>query len=554
MFQIRVIIALIASVLLATNEHGGWSFERFGMASGEILVNTFGIAIPSHTPVKLIQKEILIMLELAVPEEAHKALISARSLLDMAHNKSDGYAYKKIPILRIEAIRTSINHLNTTHSSLSARTKRGWFDAVGQFLKFTTGVATENDIGILKSQFMSNHKNLDISINKIILNNNVLSDAMKKLVNASIIQKNLLLTTINRDVLWHRLSNTIGLASDLVQVAATLSLQYKWLVDQLKSGILPKTVLNKKIISTILKQNVDSFDQNFISVSPTDKIHKFVVKVPIISNETFTLYEVTPCPVKEKTDKTLIIINKYERFVGISNHSYFATNKKPDCILSSSNIQYALCSLNIKLFNHKIQSCSRDIILNKTEPNCRLTRYYGNGKFFIEEINESYIIKFFDFTKITVTCGNKKSYRNLKGIVVLNPPCLLQSALLTVITDNKIYAKQQVKISSWDTSQFFDSSLQTEEVFFSNEEINKINVLNKTLEETLKINITDIKNKNLLWKATTETHIKINYSIMAGIILLVSMVALYFAIRKSREMLKPLEAEKFCCVHPINNK
>ena len=117
-------------------------------------------------------------------------------------------------------------------------------------------------------------------------------------------------------------------------------------------------------------------------------------------------------------------------------------------------------------------------------------------------------MKFFDYTKITVTCGNKKSYRNIKGVVILNPPCLLKSELVTVATDNKIYAKKQIKVSNWETSHFFESDLQFENITFSNEEIQKIKILNETLENALKLNLSDIKNEHLLWKTTAEIHMK----------------------------------------------
>ena len=130
------------------------------------------------------------------------------------------------------------------------------------------------------------------------------------------------------------------------------------------------------------------------------------------------------------------------------------------------------------------------------------------------------------------------------------------SALVTVATNNKIYAKENVKIDNWDTSHFFDSTLQLGEITFSNVEINKINILNKTLEDTLKINLTNIKNENLLWKTSTETHLKINYLFNSGLILVVSLVAIYAAIKWGTKILtKPSEEETkevFCCVHPAN--
>ena len=558
MFQIRLVVAFVTATLVKTYGSEDWNFEKYG-ADRTIRVNKLGVAMPAPTPIKLLRREVLVMLELAIPVEAEEALDGAQNLLDIAKNKTEGYTYKNIPILRIEAIRSSIEHLNTTHKNITVRKKRGWFDIVGKFLKYTTGVATESDVKLLKSQFMTNHKDLDLSLHKIIINNRVLTNAMKKLVNASIIQKNLLLSTIDRDVLWHRISNTINLAADLVQLSATLSIQYKWMVDQLRMGILPKFVLDNKTVSKILEnKDLNNVDSNFISVKPTNKLQKFIVKIPILSNETFTFFEVSPCPIKEISNKALVMVSdqSYKRFVGISNSSFFETSKLPECRKSSSKANYSLCAINIKLFHLSVRSCSKDIILNITEPKCHLSRYRGNEKFFIEKSNESYIIKFFEYTEITVTCRNKKSYRKMKGIVILNPPCLLRSALVTVATNNKIYAKENVKIDNWDTSHFFDSTLQLGEITFSNEEINKINILNKTLEDTLKINLTNIKNENLLWKTSTETHLKINYLFNSGLILVVSLVAIYAAIKWGTKILtKPSEEETkevFCCVHPAN--
>ena len=520
----------------------------------------YGVIKHFNKPSKLVVSEQLIMLELNIPAEAHEALRDAEHLLLKSKEKTAGYQWGKIPLLRITAIMNSIKHLNETHESMRSRTKRGWFDAVGNFLKISTGVATESDLNALKELYMEDNEKISLNVNKLIIHNKVLSDAIEKLTNASRIQKDLLIETTNRDILWHRISDAISLASELVQLSETLSLQYKYTADKLRSGIIPKSLMNKAVFSKFVANNSSSFDKtvdiDFLTIKPTKAEHKFVVTMPVLSTNAFNLYEFRPCPVLSKNNQALVMVKNYHRFVGISVNSYFLSNDKPTCI-DKFEKQYSVCTTNLKFYNFKVKSCSVSMILNKENPEaCKLERYNGNNQFFVDKTGDSFIIKFFAPTKIVVTCSGKKTFRKLKGVIVLNPPCLLESDVLTIVTNNKLFEKAKITIKNWDTSHFLDSDLQWDDVEFTNEELGKIQKLNATLEKALRINITDLHKADVVHTTLINTHFVVSYSVVGILLLIGIVVGLVWQLRKRyRKNTIPSapKEQELCCVHTQAN-
>ena len=556
-------VAALAAVLssmasnLAARDNNNFGVVR------PLAVTKYAATIWDNTPCKIQQSELISILDVALPSDAKAALAKAEDLLKIATDKTAGYKWHQLPKLRITAINKTLQLLNDTQAMLkTSRVKRGWFDIVGNFLKLTTGVATEKDVALLKDTFLSGRESLAINLKKIVLHNNVLTQSIQKLNAAANVQKDLLLQEINRDRLWHHISTAISLAADLTHFSATLSMQYKWLIDQLRLNMIPKSILNSSIFENLLENNFDKtkdfFDPNFLTIEPTKQLSKFFLKMPIFTNQTFLIHEVVPLPLDRKANESFLIIENYKRYVGlsISNSSYFLSKNKPDCVSPSSKRIFALCKIDVELYDYKVQSCEKDIILQKNKPKCNFKKYGGNKKFFIKKAEESFIIKFFQNTKVTVTCGNKKYFRDIKGVVMLNPPCLLESELIKVITNNKLYTKGQIQISDWSTSHFFDSHTDFEEIIFSNYNtpLNKIKILNETLEDTLKMNLTELKYDNLRLKNISEVHFTINYSILSVIIITITGVTIYLAVKRWNKRSKPKDKDVLCCLHPREDK
>ena len=558
-FQIRAWLLGFAWATLGTSEEDmdffSYTTENF---RGTLLPRqNIGVAINQGKPVKVVMSEQVFILELRVPVEAQEALVEAKRLLAITNNKTIDYTWGEIPKLRIKAIESSILHLNATHKSI--RSKRGWFDILGEFLKISTGVATEKDLKLIKEMFVDSNEKINLNIDKIFVHNKILTEAIQKLTNASIIHKNLLLETTNRDFLWHRISDAVSLASELVQLSETFTLQYKYLIDKLQAGVIPESIKEKSVFAEIVNKKNSSLSQeswgiDFMSIKQTKNLNKFVIKVPILSNETYQFYEICPCPLKTK-NKAFVIADNYERFVGVSNNSYFVTNSKPSC-RDLDDKKFSLCTTNLKFYDLNVGSCSLNIVKNLRNTNCHLKRYRGSELFFVDKSKETYIIKFFNYTKIAVTCSGKISFKNLKGVAIINPPCSLKSKLLSVATNNKIYEKTEISLQNWGTSHFFDSNLQLNEIEFTNEEIEKIKTLNETLEETLKMNFTEIQNEKIRYKIILKNHFIINYTIIVIIVLVGVTITTCWTIkryRKKRLTPKIPNKNELCCVHPTPN-
>ena len=548
-------LILLPQIALAIWRWGGDDIEK----KGTLEATPYAITKASNIPSKLKMSEIVTIVVVEMPVEAGKALNEAETLIKMTKNRNTGYTYGNLPKYRLEAVKNTLNLLRDTQNALQAsRVKRGWFDLIGKFLHISTGVATDDDITALRQEFIGNDESVVTNMKKLIINNNVLTKAIQKLTAASRVQKDLLVKEINRDKLWHRMSNAISLASELCQVSATLTLQYKWLIDRLRLNMLPESLNNVTLFRHLIEDNFDMsqiyFDPEYLIVEPTKQLSKFYIKLPVFSSSTFFLNEVVPLPL-QKANESFIIIENYERYVGLSESNYFLSNVKPDCIPPNDKRKFALCNSDVKLFDKKIQTCSLDLVMQKNMTSCSFKRYGGNKKFFIRKSEESFIIKFFQETKVTVTCGNKRVFRKLLGTLILNPPCHLRSDLVTVVTNNKLFSKNRIKIEDWNTSHFFDKNLNfEEEVVFSHEEKNMINIINSTLEEAIKLNLTELKNDSFLWKKVSVIHMTVNFWIILVILMIMGGTALYFTIKRCKKAPEKENKDVYCCLHPLEQK
>ena len=98
------------------------------------------------------------------------------------------------------------------------------------------------------------------------------------------------------NMLWQRISNSISLASDLTNVASTLTLQYRILTDKRDRGIIPKLVKDQSNLQTIFEETVNKFpnlalDPNLVSIKGTSINFKNVLVYPVVGIDRYNLYD-----------------------------------------------------------------------------------------------------------------------------------------------------------------------------------------------------------------------------------------------------------------------
>ena len=361
--------------------------------------------------VTLVSAKILVMLDLFPPMDIKNALLQAQLLLSAAIVRNNKYEHGKIFQLRIKSVNESIFHARNTFKlfpSKISRSKRAWFDAIGNFLKLATGVATEHDLDLLRKEVTETSQ---LSLTKLELNQNVLMTSIASLTKASVLQRNLLLVEKNRNMLWQRISNSISLASDLTNVASTLTLQYRILTEQLDRGIIPKLIKDQSNLRTIFEETVNKFpnltlDPNLVSIKGTSINFKYVLVYPVVGIDRYNLYEILPWPFKSGTN--MLMVSNAEKYIGLSKTNYFTSSVIPSCE-NSGNV--TVCSMNLKIYDNQYSTCSRDLLLNITKLNysCNFIKY-RNSNFHIIKSSGSYIISFFDPTDIIVTCSDRKIF------------------------------------------------------------------------------------------------------------------------------------------------
>ena len=498
----------------------------------------------------LVRANILVILDLIPPVEIQNALFQAKVLLNAAIIRNKDYEHGKIFQFRIKSVNETIFHAQNTFKMFPGkinRTKRAWFDAIGNFLKLATGVATEKDLDLLREEVSESQQ---ASLSKLQLNQNVLTASIASLTKAAVFQRNLLLIEKNRNMLWQRISNSIDLASELANVASTLTLQYKILTDQLEQGIIPDVVKDQGNLQSIFEETVKKFpnltlDSKLVSIKGTSMHFKYILCYPVVGVVRYNLYEILPWPLR--SGNKLFYIANAQKYIGISEKNYFTSSIIPNCKISNNA---TVCTTDLTLFENTYSTCSRDILFNNPKWNfsCSFHKFL-NEKFHIIKSRGSYIISFFEPTKVVVTCNNRKVFKTIEGYVILNPPCVLKSDLVFVSTDINYKLQTKNSIFSWNNFFLFDLSFDTN---FTVPEIkdDDFSKLNETLNKVVQIskrNLTylHISSKKLQKHVYVSNYISFSLSAFALLIFIfLSIVLIVFKCRK-RYKVKNQE----CCVH-----
>ena len=500
--------------------------------------------------VTLVSAKILVMLDLVPPVDINNALLQAQLLLSAADTRNKKYVHGNIFQLRIKSVNETIFHAQNTFKmfpSKISRSKRAWFDAIGNFLKLATGVATEHDLDLLREEVSESQQ---LSLTKLKLNQNVLMTSIASLTKASILQRNLLLIEKNRNTLWQRISNSINLASDLTNVASTLTLQYRILTEQLERGIIPNLVKDQSNLQTIFEETVKKFpnltlDPNLVSIKGTSINFKYVLVYPVVGVDRYNLYEILPWPFKSGTN--MLLVSNAEKYIGISETNYFTSPVIPSCE-NSGNV--TVCSTDLKIYDNLYSTCSRDLLLNiaKLNSSCDFHKYL-NTKFHIIKSSGSYVISFFEPTDIIVTCSDRKIFKRIEGYVILNPPCVLKSDLVFVSTDIHFRMRTMNSIFSWNKFHIIDLSFNSN---FTVPEVMEDDFvkLNETLNKVVKIskeNLTRLHTSSQNLQKHVHVSNFINFSLSAFALLIIIFVSIAFIVFICKMRYKVKNQE--CCVH-----
>ena len=500
--------------------------------------------------ITLVSAKVLVILDLVPPKDIQNAIFQAKVLLSAANLRNEDYEHGKIFQFRIESVNETIFHVQNTFNlfpSKISRSKRAWFDAIGNFLKLATGVATQHDLDLLRDEVSDSQQ---MSLTKLQLNQEVLMTSITSLTKASIFQRNLLLIEKNRNMLWQRISNSINLASDLTNVASTLTLQYKVLTDQLNRGIIPDLVKDQNNLQTIFEETVKKFpnltlDPKLVSIKSTSINFKYVLVYPVVGVERYSLYEILPWPFKSGAN--MLLVSNAERYIGISKINYFTSPVIPNCE-NSNNV--TVCTTDLTLYDKNYSTCARDLLLNISKWNfsCSFNKFLYE-KFHIIKSNGSYIISFFEPTEIIVTCSNRKVFKRIEGYVILNPPCILKSDLIFVSTDINYKMRTMNSIFSWNKFYLIDLSFNSN---FTVPEVMEDDFvkLNETLNKVVKIS-----KENLTYLHTSSKDLQkhvhvsnfINFSLSATALLIIIFFAIAFIIFKCK--MRYNNKNQVCCVH-----
>ena len=351
-------------------------------------------------------------------------------------------------------------------------------------------------------------------------------------------------------MLWQRISNSINLASDLTNVASTLTLQYRILTEQLERGIIPKLIKDQSNLRTIFEETVNKFpnltlDPNLVSIKSTSINFKYVLVYPVVGIDRYNLYEILPWPFKSGTN--MLMVSNADNYIGISETNYFTSAVIPSCE-NSENV--TVCSTELKIYDNQYSTCSRDLLLNitKLDSSCNFIKY-RNSNFHIIKSGGSYIISFFEPTDIIVTCSDRKIFKKIEGYVILNPPCVLKSDLVFVSTDIEFKTSTMNSIFAWNSFKLIDLSFSSN---FTVPEVMEDDFvkLNETLNK-----VVQISKENLTYLHTSSQNLQkhvhvsnfINFSLSSIALLFIILFSIAFIVFKCKTRFKV--KDQVCCVH-----
>ena len=338
-----------------------------------------------------------------------------------------------------------------------SRTKRSWFDAVGNALKVVIGTATTGDVNRLEEKFRNKSNQLVQSTHQLEAKQNKLQGFIKQSFQQIEHLYSALKTTSNKlNELDHFViyQNSIQELINIVRYLITLAREHERSITLLNNGILPP-MIERKVLNKLIKEGEDRFIQltfpipinsradsnmntllSLIQVSGTVHQNVFVLAIPFIDiAKQGKLYSATTFPIRNSIGD--LIQPTVEPFLWAGATEHARISSLADCSQITPN-KY-ICHTDHARWSNQVPSCLLALLNNNKMQSHQACKYHPttltNG-YFVKRWFGSWYILLPKPILANVACPVTR-HNNLKpyhGVVVISPPCSFHSEHLTLTT------------------------------------------------------------------------------------------------------------------------
>lgn len=505
--------------------------------------------------VPILKGTLAVPLHLGMPTHLYNAIEQSAKILSTTADQVQHLKESKVLNKRLTALNLTLHHINDSlrtgiYESKDLRPRRALLDMGGTLLQAVFGVATDKDLALVKDSLINQTKQLQISQNKVTVITNVLKNSFIKLSEAMIDQNEYLKKSERKSYLKSKAMNTISLVGDSIMLINIIMAEYNKVIGLLRRGIVPRKTIPLDALKKIIKEgnirfwgtkfadnkeNISSHMIETITVHKTANPFNFVLHVPFISKERYTIFQLKAIPTMDK-NQNLFIATNLDKYLGLSDQFYFSTKTKPLC-----NRFY--CESELYLRKRSVPSCELDIITNQTGYNCVIEKFLSTKNYYVERLQSFWAVVFFEETHFLISCGAKESFRQSKGLLKVPTVCTLQteSFVLTsaAVADSKIEINK-----NWENYDMveFDSTL-------SNLNISDHNA--KSLTQ-MKQRLTKIKNetqsnmRELQYENTKfikYTYIHMGFSLSGFVVIVGLLIFACVAVKKCKNDKNELKAK-----------
>ena len=266
----------------------------------------------------------------------------------------------------------------------------------------------------------------------------------------------------------------------------------------------------------------DSADfAKMVEVRSTMNAREFVVVLPFVSKETFSVFELVPLPFI-RNGKTFIVKNAAS-FIGFSGTHYVESNINFQC-----NSVGHFCEGNQKISYIHDESCALQLVKKTNVTNCVIGKL-SDGEIFFQSSKLHHYLFFPKPTILEVNCGLKMKEFEFQGVYKLSKACSLKTSKLIIsAVQSEHYSRQLFFIP--DEHPTFDnsSSLKFDEETYKWQNYSNIQRnLSKLLTEQRK-NVTELEIKNTL--VTFKTDILLSSSVILAILFFITLAICVYCV------------------------